>query len=154
MTIRLDPTAETAVLRLSKKQLKDLRAELDEADDASDTTAASVFSRTQTIVGGMFLSLAFVFGGVLFRRAKTGEKTVKTIAAGAILLAFASTATFVFANVGPPTQLRSISGKLFDKKIFGYWKRADGAVRIEVVEGDGRVELIVPDKEEKNNQNE
>lgn len=156
MQIRLDENANEPVLKISKNQLKDLRAQLDELDDASDNSAAlGGISRTQTIVGGMFLSLAFVFGGVLFARSKkTDGKTSKIIAAGAVLFLCGTAATFVFANAGPPPRLRSISGQLFDKKVFGFWKRASGAIKIEVVENGDNVELIVPDKEEKINKNE
>lgn len=156
MQIRLDEKADEPVLKISKNQLKDLRAQLDELDDASDNSASSGgISRTQTIVGGMFLSLAFVFGGVLFARSKKSDgKTGKIIAAGAVLFLCGTAAAFVFANAGPPPQLRSISGRLFDKKVFGFWKRASGAIKIEVVENGNNVELIVPDKEEKTNKNE
>jgi len=156
MQIRLDEKADEPVLKISKNQLKELRAQLDELDDASDNSAAlGGVSRTQTIVGGMFLSLAFVFGGVLFARSKRSDgKSSKIIAAGAVLILCGTAAAFVFANAGPPPQLRKISGHLFDKKVFGFWKRAGGAIKIEIVENGNNVELIVPDKEEKTNKNE
>lgn len=157
LQIRLDPNAEEPVLKISKNQLKDLRAQLEEidGDSANYAAAGEEISRTQTIVGGMFLSLAFVFGGVLFARSKNADaQKGKVIAIGAVLFLCGTAATFVFANAGPPAQLRSISGKLFDKKVFGYWKRAGGAIKIEVVETGSNVELIVPDKEEKTDKNE
>ena len=156
LQIRLDEKADEPVLKISKNQLKDLRAQLDELDDDSDNSAAlGGISRAQTIIGGMFLSLAFVFGGVLFARSKRSDgKTGKIIVVSAVLFLCGTAAIFVFANAGPPAKLRSISGQLFDKKVFGYWKRAGGEIKIEVVENGNNVELIVPDKEEKTNKNE
>lgn len=157
MIIRLDKNANEAVLKISKNNLKELRAQLDQIEDDSETSVASKvgFSRAQTIIGGMFLSLAFVFGGILItRNKKSGEKINKTIVAGAILFLVGSAATFVVANAGPPPQLRTISGKLFDKNTFGYWGQASGAIKIQVVETGNYVELTVPDKEEKINKDE
>ena len=74
MFIKLDRNATEAVLRIPKSQIKQLRAELEQIDDAEDNTAAltapaeNSFSRTQTIVSGLFLSLAIVFGGMWFAR--------------------------------------------------------------------------------------
>lgn len=155
MTIRLDQNASEATLVIPKNRIKQLRAELELLDDESDTAAVlsdsnGGVSRTQTIVGGMFLSLAFVFGGVWFTRSRTtGGKINKTIAVGMVVFLVGSAATIAFANIGPPMMLRTISSKLFDKKVFGRWKRADGNIKIQVsAENDG-VELIIPDKEEK-----
>ena len=155
MTIRLDKNANDTVLVIPKNQLKQFRAELELLDQDSDTAAAlsdsnGGVSRSQTIVGGMFLSLAFVFGGVwLARSRKTDGKTNKTIVAGIVLFLAGSAATFVFANAGPPSTLRSISSKLFDKQVFNGWKRAGGNIKISVSTDSSDVELIVPDKEEK-----
>lgn len=152
LTIRFDKDAKDAKLIIPKNQLKQLRADLEQLDNESDTNASLTdsngnFSRTQTIIGGMFLSLAFVFGGVWFSR---NRKVNKTIVAGTVLFLVISATTLVFANAGPPSALRTISSKLFDKNVFGYWKRADGNIKIQVsAENDG-VELIIPDKEEKN----
>ena len=72
MTIRLDRNAKAARLLIPKSQIKQLRAELEQMDGDSDNTAAVTtpgnFTRTQTIVSGTFLSLALVFGGMLFVR--------------------------------------------------------------------------------------
>jgi hypothetical protein len=141
MIIRLDPNADEATLVIPKSQISQLRAQL----DGLDTEPLLSFSRTQTIVSGLFLSLAIVFGGVWFaRRGKPNKLTV----AGAVLLLLGSAATVVFANVGPPTELRSISGKLFDKKTFQGWSRASGKIKIKVAENGNAVELLVPDKVE------
>jgi len=152
MTIRLQRDATEAKLLIPKSQIKQLRAALEQLDDATDDTAAatSSFSRTQTIVSGLFLSLAFVFGGVWFARARKNDgKINKTAAAAIMLFLVGASATAAFANMGPPTELRSISSKLFNKQIFGGWNSATGKIKIEVTEKDGGpVELVVPDKPE------
>ncbi len=149
LTIRLDKNAKEARLVIPRAQLAQLRAELDALDeDAGERQAFLSLSRTQTIAGGLFLSLAFITGGVWFARAKQDAKAVsgKTLAAGAVLLLVGAAATFTFANVGPPPELRSISSKLFDKKVFGYWRGASGRIKIEVTdETASTVQLIVPD---------
>lgn len=149
LTIRLDKNASEAKLIIPKSQLKLLRAELEELDNESDNTASAGFTKTQTIVSGLFLSLAFVFGGVWFARSrKMDGKINKTIAAGAILFLVGSAATIVFANAGPPTQLRNISGKLFNRETFGGWNSAYGKIKIETAASGSGIVLIVPDKEE------
>lgn len=151
MRIRLDKNAADARLVIPKSQLKQLRAALDEADGSSNT--ALNITKTQTIVSGLFLSLAVIFGGVWFsRKRQTGGKMSRTVAAGAVLFLIGSAATFVYANIGPPTQLRTISGELFNRETFRGWNTAYGKVRIEISDGDGMIELIVPDKEEPKNQ--
>ena len=144
MIIRLDENATETTLIIPKSQISQLRAQLDELDGNEQILT---FSRTQTIVSGLFLSLAFVFGGVWFARTN-GGKVNKTLVVGAILLFVGSAATIAFANVGPPAELRSISGKLFDKEVFGGWKRATGKVKVKVSDNGNLIELIVPDKTE------
>jgi len=149
MTIRLDKKASEARLIIPKSQIKQLRAALDDLDDDTGNTALNI-GRTQTIVSGLFLSLAFVFGGVWFARARKNDgKINKTAAAAIMLFLVGASATAAFANMGPPTELRSISSKLFNKQIFGGWNSATGKIKIEVTEKDGGpVELVVPDKPE------
>jgi hypothetical protein len=148
MTIRLDKNATEARLIIPKSQIKQLRAELEDLDNESGNTAMNI-TKTQTIVSGLFLSLAIVFGGVWFSRSrKTDGKINKTIASGVVVLLVGSAATIAFANMGPPPQLRTISSKLFNKQIFSGWNSANGKVKIEVSDSDGNVELVVPDKQE------
>jgi hypothetical protein len=147
LTIRLVEDAKETKLVIPRDQLRQLRAELDALDpDAAPKSAAFFsFSRTQTIASGLFLSLAFVFGGVRFARRKDG-RTGKTIAAGAVLFGAATAATIAFANVGPPPELRRISGKLLNQESFRTWKMARGPVKIEITDDAGGLVLIVPEK--------
>ena len=156
ISIRLDKNAKEAKLVIPKSQLKQLRAELEQLDNEQDSNASATtgFSRTQTIVGGMFMSLAFLFGGVwLTRSRKVNTKSGKTLIAGAVLFSIGSLATIAFANVGPPPELRQITGKLFDKKVFGYWNSAGGKIKVETSDKSQVVELIVPDTPEEKKPN-
>ena len=148
MMIRLQRDATEAKLIIPKSQIKQLRAELEQLDDDSDNTAAATtssgFSRTQTIVSGMFLSLAIVFGGMWFvRSGKVATKSGKTMVILAVLACIGSAATLVYANAGPPPEARSITGKMFSQAVH-YYKFGSGKIRVETGNGN-QVELIVPD---------
>jgi hypothetical protein len=145
LNIRIDKDAKEARLLIPKDQLKQLRAQLDELDDSSNATAFLSISRTQTIVSGLFLSLAFVFGGVWFARIrKTDLKPNKTVVAGAVLFFCGAFATIVFANIGPPIEARSITGRIFTPAVHQY-KQASGAIKLETTDDTYGVQLIVPD---------
>ncbi len=153
LTIRLDRTAKDAKLIIPKSQIKQLRAQLEQLDNDSDNTAAvtapNSFLRTQTIVSGAFLSLALVFGGMWFARSgKTMTKTGKTLVIFAVLAGIGSAATFVYANAGPPSEARSITGKMFSQSIH-YMNYGTGKIRIETKEDSNSVELIVPNPDDK-----
>ncbi len=148
LSIRLDKNAKEAKLVIPKSQLKQLRAELEQLDNEQDSnaTATTGFSRTQTIIGGLLMSLGLLFGGIWFTRSrKIDTKSGKTLVAGSVLFCVGSLATIAFGNAGPPPELRQITGKLFDKKVFGYWNSAGGKIKIQVSESISVVELIVPD---------
>ena len=149
LDIRLDANAKEARLIIPRSHIKQLRAELESIDDGSDNTAAASsdagISRVQTIMSGLFLSLAFVIGGVWFVRSgratgKTGKGAVALIGVSFV----ATAATFVFANAGPPSEARSITGKMFTPAVHMYgfgW----GKIKLEVSDEDkDRVVLIVP----------
>jgi hypothetical protein len=145
LTIRIDKNAKEARLLIPKSQIKQLRAELEELDDDSTNTAFLTFSRTQTIVSGLFLSLAFVFGGVwLTRKGKNDPKPKKIAAAVAALFLLGGFAGLVYANMGPPPEARSITSKLFDRKVFVPYLFASGKIRIETTDETDRLELVVP----------
>lgn len=149
LDIRLDATAKEARLIIPRSQIKHLRSELESVDDDSDNTAAltsgSGVSRVQTIMSGLFLSLAFVIGGVWFvRSGRAGTKTAKGAVAAVVTALVATAATFVFANAGPPSEARSITGKMFTPAVHMYgfgW----GKIKLEISDDDkDRVRLIVP----------
>lgn len=142
--ISIDKNAKEARLVIPKSQLKQLRAELEQLDDA-EATASSNFSKTQTVVSGLFLSLAFVFGGVwLARSRKSDGKTSQALVIGASLFLTGALATISFANIAPPLEVRSITGKIFSESVNRY-KRASGRIKVETSDENSGIELIVPD---------
>lgn len=151
MSITLDRNANKPVLRIPKTTLKYLRAELENLDDASDDTAAvtsdtgNTLTRTQTIVSGAFLSLALVFGGFLFMRSgRTATKGVRNLVILGVISGIAATATFVYANIGPPP-VSGITSKIFNRSaMLGGSFAHERGIRIEKTDGD-EVELIIPD---------
>jgi hypothetical protein len=152
LDIRLKADAKDATLIIPKSQFKQLRAQLDALDNGSENTAAVVsgsgFSATQTIMSGLFLSLAIVFGGVWFMRA--GKATPNKGVIAAVLLSCVASATFVFANAGPPAEARSITGKMFSPAMHMYgfgW----GKIKVETTDDDNdRITLIVPNPKSEN----
>jgi hypothetical protein len=142
--INIQKDAKEARLLIPKDQIKELRAQLDELDGGSSTAGFLSFSRAQTIAGGLFLSLAFVFGGVWFARSrKTGLKPNRAVMAGAVLFFCGAFAAIAFANMGPPPEARSITGKMFAPAVHVY-KMGWGRVKVEMSDDD-EIQLIVPD---------
>lgn len=143
LAIMLDSKATEARLIIPASQLKQLRAELDLLDGGEDNTAAlstqGAFTRTQTIVSGAFLSLAFIVGGIFFMRSGRTGRTVGAVVAAA---AVGSAATVIYANAGPPPENRSITGKIFSQSVQS-WGAGWGKIKLETGDGD-RVRLIVP----------
>lgn len=151
MSITLDPNSNKPVLKIPNSAIKYLRAELDKMETGDDTTAAvatysgTSLSRTQTIVSGAFLSLALVFGGFWFiRSGKAATKGVRNLVILGVVSAVALTATFVYANIGPPP-VSGITNKIFNKSaMLGGGYAHERNIRIERTDGD-TIELIVPD---------
>lgn len=149
--IRLDRNAKEPRLVIPKDQLRNLRAELEAlGDDGSDAAAAVTgVTRTQTIVSGVLLSLAFVVGGAWFLR--SGRKPARPAAflmIGGSVLAGGAFASIVFANAGPPPETRGITTKLFSEPIQNA-KFASGRIKLEVSTTETNLLLIVPDTENK-----
>lgn len=136
-------------LEISRSSLKQLRAALDDAEinadlaeNADETPAPeSKVSRSQTLVAGMFFSLAFIIGGVWMFRAK--GKSSK-IALGLVVCAvIGAGTTVVFANAAPPEAFM-LTSRIFSKmtKSYGY---ATGNVKVKIVnKNDNRIYLRIP----------
>ena len=147
LRIKLDRDAKEARLIVPKSQLKALRAAIDEADGGpAEVAGVTAVSRAQTIAGGLFLSLAFVFGGVWLIRARgtRGESGKVAIGLAAVALLCSGT-MLVWANMGPPAEARSITGKMFSQAVHIY-KFGYGKVKLETTdESSDQILLIVPD---------
>ena len=153
MDIRLDSNATEAKLLIPRSQIKSLRAALDEMDGGEDITAAATtgLTPTQTIMSGLFMSLAIVFGGIWFvRSGKFATKGARTAVMTLAITAVATAATFVYANAGPPPEARRITGKMFAQGLH-YYGFGWGHVKLGVSDED-RIKLIVPNpKDDKPN---
>ncbi len=152
LSIKLDRNATEARLIIPASQIKQLRAELERLDDGGDTAAAAMtggsFTRMQTIVSGVFLSLAFVFGGIWFTRSGwLSTKSGKAAAGAMFVFATGAFATIAFANAGPPPEARSITGKMFTQAvhIYGF---GSGKIKLETSTDENVVTLIVPNPKE------
>lgn len=144
LSIDLDREAKEARLIIPRSQLKQLRAELDALDAGDDTASTGGVSRIQTIVGGLFLSLAFVFAGfAFFRSARVGANVSRAAAAAAIVFAGGAFAAVAFGNAGPPAEARSITGKMFTQAVHLYGF-GSGKIKLEVSDDVRYPTLIVP----------
>lgn len=96
----------------------------------------------QTIVGGLFLSLAMVFGGVLLARGK-GNMPKATIGVFAVAV-FGFAATIVSANIAPPRSV-PLNKNLFSKEMQGY-AMSRGTVKFKVVDNtySPDIRLLIP----------
>lgn len=152
LIIELDTRAKDATLYIPRDQIKQLRAELEQIDSGDSTAAVTtdgsvpgIFTRTQTFATGLLLSLAIVFGGVWFFRKKAAVPSgVKTAVIALAAAGLASTATFVYANVGPPLVARRISAALFNDAVRQYG-RAVGKIKLAVETDYSIPRLVVPD---------
>lgn len=152
LSIKLDRNAKEAKLIIPKSQIKQLRAELEKLDDGSDHTAAAAtssggLSGMTTIVSGSLLSLAFVFAGVwVMRTGRLSTKGAKAAAVGVVMLCVGAFASFVYANAGPPSEAREITGKMFTQSVHMYGF-GSGKVKLEVSDSERYPTLIVPNGE-------
>jgi hypothetical protein len=146
MVIKLDATATEARLIVPKTQIKQLRADLELLDqDGDDNTAVAgnTMQRTQTIIGGMFLSLAFVFGGFWF--VKRNAKGAAAAGMIALVIGSGATVSLVYANIAPPLTARRITSKIFDPNVLRPHGFISGKIKIETGNTD-TFELIVPEE--------
>jgi hypothetical protein len=145
LRVDIERGAKEAKLIIPKAQLKQLRAELEGLDDGSETTAALSFTRAQTVVSGMFLSLAVVFGGVwLARSRKFDTRAGKILVIGAVLFLSGTVATIVYANAGPPPEARVLTNKFFSPGV-NIYKFGSGKIKLETSDTVDHPTLIVPD---------
>lgn len=151
LSIKLDHDAKEAKLIIPAIQIKQLRAQLELLDGGGDTTAGVTgrgFTRMQTIVSGLFLSLAIVFGGIWFTRSGwLSTKNGKAAAGFMFLFGTGAFATIAFANAGPPAEARAITGKMFTQAVHMYGF-GSGSIKLQVSKDADFVTLVVPDPKE------
>lgn len=152
--IYLDDDAKEAKLVISRELINKL-ANQEIAANSSQNYGLG-FSRTQTIVSGLFLSLALVFGGVWFSRSKNLGKTANIAMGIGIFAMLGVFGTIAFANVAPPTYGK-LTGKVFSEGMQNQ-RVAYGQIKIEIDEegSPDRILLVVPNEKKpaKPNKNE
>jgi hypothetical protein len=147
-------TEPTLVIKKSSSKL--LRAALDEAESLDETTAqvpvektASTAS-TQTVFGGLFLTLGFIFGGVWLARSKPSKTVIGLFLVGI----FVSGTVLVFANIAPP-RIFGINKNMFAEQFQSRsGANARGKVRVKIVNDSSSaspdMKLLVPMNPENN----
>lgn len=148
MKIEISSEVTEPTLVIKRGSARALRAELEGTDGSEDNLATTATSgnsfRAQTIIGGGFLSLAMIFGGVWMFRSKPSKTKV-----GVIVALFVATSTvFVFANIAPPKKY-DIDQHLFSPD-FQRYAFAKGKVRVRVEAGEMAedMKLLIPVKGE------
>lgn len=132
INVRSEATEPT--LTIKRSALKQLRAAIDEAEAdenyAEKTVPVSSIARSQTIIGGIFFSLAFIVGGVWMFRTK--GKSSKIITGFLVIVFIGAGATLVFANAVPP-HLVSLTSRIFakDTKAYGF---ATGKAKLRIID--------------------
>jgi hypothetical protein len=147
----IDITSEVTepTLVIKKSSSKMLRAALDEAEGIesdsaqTDTVRPRSTASAQTIIGGTFLMLAFVFGGVWLVRSKPSKTVI-----GLVLVAlFATGSVLVFANIAPPRMFGISKNMLSEQFQSRSGANARGKVRVKIVDGttaDSDIKLLIP----------
>ena len=151
--IRRDlPTARMVIERvegLREARLQIPRSRLQEMGLAAGIEAgggqSASLKSAGTIVGGVFISLAVVWTGLLLVRSRRGLR-VGRAAAGLTLCAcaVAVAAVTAYANLAPPPGLRPQDPGTLVKAVTG--APLSGAIRVEVVDEGYQIKLLVPAK--------
>lgn len=154
----VDVTSEVSepTLVIKKSSSKLLRAALDEAEGIDGNLAQTESAKpnftasSQTVVGGIFLTLAFVFGGVWIARSKPSKTVVSLFLAGV----FATGSVLVFANIAPPQRLGINKNILSQEFYSGRGATARGKVRVKIVNDSTAatpdIKLLIPMNSENN----
>jgi hypothetical protein len=143
MTISVSRWDNEATLVITKPMIEKINAAA--KAQRGETGAIGNSISTQTLVGGIFLSLAFVFGGVWLARSK-GQ--ISKPAIGILLLSVVGVGTtLVIGNVPPPKRVPLASAVDGDK--LGNFIAA-GKVKIKIVDWETRddISLVLPKKQE------
>lgn len=146
MRIETDDKLKEAKLVIPRPIFRQMMAQADGKDSPSAATTARFFNMTgaQTVMSGIFLSLAFAFGGVwLVRSRKGAERTARVVALTvALLLTGGITAGVAYANAGPPPVARSLTSKILIQEL--QWWGAYGEAKVEIVEEGDDIILVLP----------
>jgi hypothetical protein len=146
-SMRISPNedAKEARLVIPREVWQQMKAGLDGGGSTNAALTGQTFNTggLQTALAGMFLSLAFVFGGVwlvrLRKHARRFGPAVLSIVAFALCGAFAGAA---YANAGPPPIARTLTSKILIDDL--QWWGATGQVKIEISDDANMITLVLP----------
>ncbi|HYH85937.1 MAG TPA: hypothetical protein VEX60_10835 [Pyrinomonadaceae bacterium] len=145
MKIATDEKVNEARLVIPREVWQQMKAGLDGEGSQNAAVAGRTFNLggTQTVVSGVFLSLAFAFGGVWLVRSRRQALRFGPAALCVIALALCGAfAGAAYANAGPPPVARSLTSKILIDDL--QWWGAYGQVKVEVSGDADRVTLILP----------
>jgi hypothetical protein len=150
MQIDTDDKSKEARLIIPRAIWQQMRAQLDgnDAQTAAATTRFFNMSGAQTIMSGIFLSLAFAFGGLWLARSRKGEESAPSRAVAltvTMLLMGGITAGVAYANAGPPPVARSLTSKILIPEL--QWWGAYGEVKLQIVEEGNEIRLVLPKRD-------
>lgn len=146
MHLSPDVRATEAKLIIPRSLLAQMSAQAGISNE-QNSAATRLFNMTgaQTVVAGIFLSLAFASGGLWLVRSReaASRKPAARAALGVALLALCAASTGVaYANVGPPPVARSLTSRILieDARPYG----ASGEVKVEVSNDARGITLVLP----------
>lgn len=151
MRVQPDEKAKEAKLIIPRQVWQQMKAQLDGEGSQNTAAFARIFNMTgaQTIMSGLFLSLAFAFAGlwlVRSRRLASAQARAAALAL-ALLLSIAGAATLAYANAGPPPSARSLTTKILSPDL--QWWGAYGRVKVEIVDEGDEIVLVLPKGKDK-----
>ena len=134
---------------LREARLQIPRARLQEWNVAAGVEGGGAQSASMksvgTVVGGLFISLAFVLTGLLLARSRRGLRVGRAAAVVALCACAAGAAAVAaYANAGPPPELRTQNPGTLVRAVTG--APLAGSIRVEVVEEGYDIKLLVPAK--------
>jgi hypothetical protein len=146
----IDPNTKSGEARLliPRSVLEQMRAGLDGEGSRSSALAFFNAGGAQTVVAGLFLSLALAFGGLWLVRSRSQRRLGPAALCLAALALCGVAATAAYANAGPPPVARSLTSRILIQD--AQWYGVYGQVKVEVVDDDDQIRLVLPRvKEEK-----
>jgi hypothetical protein len=140
-SIRIDEKAKSAKLVIPNAVIRALQADGAKPGaffPSSGNYGPSMVNRTGTIVGGVLMTMAVMLGGLWFVRSR--KVSAPNLAALTVLLLIsgAGTASWGYANFGPPPEARSLTSKIVK---YGF---VTGELQVETTNDADEIVLILP----------
>jgi hypothetical protein len=140
-TIQIDEKAKKAKLVIPNSVIRALQA-ADAKSGAFIPGAPNdhepLATRIGTVVGGLLMTLAAMLGGLWFLRSRKVIAAHYAAVAILVLVSGIGTASYVYANAGPPPESRSLTSKVLK---YGF---VTGEVQVETTNDSDQIVLILP----------